>query len=42
MQVVNKIDHLITELTKLKPELSDDPSSNEKNSTIYSNQRFKK
>lgn len=30
MQVVSKIDHLITELTKLKPTLSDDPTSNEK------------
>ena len=30
MQVVNKIDHLITKLTKLKPTLSDDPASNEK------------
>ncbi len=30
MQVVNKIDYLIAELTKLRPTLSDDPSSNEK------------
>ena len=30
MQVINKIDHLITELTELKPALSDDPSINEK------------
>ena len=30
MQVVSKIDHLIVELTKLKPTLSDDTSSNEK------------
>ena len=30
MQIINKIDHLITELTKLRPTLSDDPSSNEK------------
>lgn len=30
MQIVNKIDHLITELTKLKPTLSDDRSNNEK------------
>ena len=30
MQVVSKIDHLITELTKLRPTLSDDASSNEK------------
>ena len=30
MQIVNKIDHLITKLTELKPALSDDPSSNEK------------
>ena len=30
MQVVNKIDLLIAELTKLRPTLSDDPSSNEK------------
>ena len=30
MQVVNKIDRLITELTKLEPTLSDDPASNEK------------
>ena len=30
MQIVNKIDHLITKLTKLKPALSGDPSSNEK------------
>ena len=30
MQVVSKIDHLITELTKLKPMLSDDSLSNEK------------
>jgi hypothetical protein len=30
MQVLNKIDHLITELTELKPGLSDDPSSNQK------------
>ena len=30
MQVVNKIDNLITKLNKLKPTLSDDPSSNEK------------
>ena len=30
MQIINKIDHLITELTKLKPALSDDSSSNEK------------
>lgn len=30
MQVVSKIDHLITELTKLKPTLSDDLASNEK------------
>jgi hypothetical protein len=30
MQVISKIDHLMTELTKLKPILSDDASSNEK------------
>ena len=30
MQVVNKIDHLITELTRLKPQLSDGSPSNEK------------
>ena len=30
MQVINKIDYLITELTKLKPVLSDDASSNQK------------
>ena len=30
MQVISKIDHLITELTKLKPILSDDSPSNEK------------
>jgi hypothetical protein len=30
MQVISKIDHLITELTKLKPMLSDDSPSNEK------------
>ena len=30
MQVVNRIDHLISELTKLKPTLSDDSSSNAK------------
>lgn len=30
MQIVSKIDHLITELTKLKPTLSDDSPSNEK------------
>mgnify|MGYP001406612314 CR=1 FL=1 len=30
MQVVSKIDQLITELTNLKPTLSNDPSSNEK------------
>ena len=30
MQVISKIDHLITELTKLKPILSDDTPSNEK------------
>lgn len=30
MQVINKINHLITELTKLKPTLSDDSSNNEK------------
>jgi len=30
MQVINKIDHLITKLAELKPELSDDASSNEK------------
>ena len=30
MQIVNKIDNLITKLTELKPALSDDPSSNEK------------
>ena len=30
MQIINKIDNLITKLTKLKPTLSDDPSSNEK------------
>ena len=30
MQIVSKIDHLITELTKLKPTLSDDLPSNEK------------
>ena len=30
MQVINKIDHLITELTRLKPQLSDDSPSNEK------------
>ena len=30
MQVVSKIDHLITELTKLKPTLSDDSPNNEK------------
>ena len=30
MQVVSKIDHLITELTKLRPTLSNDQSSNEK------------
>ncbi len=30
MKIVNKIDHLITKLTELKPALSDDPSSNEK------------
>ena len=30
MQVVNKIDHLITELNKLKPTLSDNSPSNEK------------
>ena len=30
MQIVNKIDHLITKLNELKPALSDDPSSNEK------------
>ena len=30
MQVINKIDHLITDLTELKPALSDDSSINEK------------
>ena len=30
MQIISKIDHLITELTKLKPQLSDDSSGNEK------------
>ena len=30
MQVINRIDHLITELNKLRPTLSDDSSSNEK------------
>ena len=30
MQVISKIDHLMTELTKLKPTLSDDLPSNEK------------
>ena len=30
MQIVNKIDHLITKLNELKPALSDDLSSNEK------------
>ena len=30
MQIINKIDYLITELTKLKPSLSDDSSNNEK------------
>ncbi len=30
MQVINKIDHLITELNKLKPTLSDNSQSNEK------------
>ena len=30
MQVISKIDHLITELTRLKPQLSDDSPSNEK------------
>jgi len=29
MQIVNKIDHLITKLTELKPVLSDNPASNE-------------
>ena len=29
MNVVSKIDHLITELTKLRPTLSDDQTSNE-------------
>ena len=29
MQIVNKIDHLITKLTELRPVLSDDPASNE-------------
>jgi hypothetical protein len=30
MQVISKIDHLINELTRLKPQLSDDSPSNEK------------
>ena len=30
MQVISKIDHLINELTRLKPQLSDDPPRNEK------------
>ena len=30
MQIINKIDHLITKLTELKPSLTDDSSSNEK------------
>ena len=30
MQIVNKIDHLITKLNELKPTLSDDSSNNEK------------
>ena len=30
MQVISKIDHLITELTILRPQLSDDSPSNEK------------
>jgi len=30
MQIINKIDYLITESTKLKPSLSDDSSNNEK------------
>jgi hypothetical protein len=30
MQVISKIDHLITELTRLKPQLSNDSTSNEK------------
>jgi hypothetical protein len=30
MQVISNIDHLITELTRLKPQLSDDSQSNEK------------
>ena len=33
MQIANKIDHLITKLTKLKPTLSDDSPSNEKRFT---------
>ena len=30
MQIINRIDHLITELNKLRPTLSDDSSNNEK------------
>jgi hypothetical protein len=38
MQVISKIDHLITELTKLKPQLSMTPKVMKKGSTIYSKQ----
>ena len=39
MQIINKIDHLITKLSELKPALSDDPLSNEKkfNAVLNSN-----